>query len=97
MDELLGTILTIQNYVVAAVVVIGFSTLMTAVLVFMLSLRLRKREIETMHRIGGSKARVLGLLSTEIAVVLLIGFACAGLLTVSASQFGAQLIRLFIL
>ncbi len=97
MDELLGTVLTVQNYVVAAVVVIGFSTLMTSVLVFMLSLRLRKREIEAMHRIGGSKARVLGLLSTEIAAVLLIGFACAGLLTLTASQFGAQLIRLFIL
>jgi putative ABC transport system permease protein len=97
MDELLGTILTVQNYVIAAVVVIGFSTLMTAVLVFMLSLRLRKREIETMHRIGGSKARVLGLLSTEVAVVLLMGFACAGLLTLAASQFGAQLIRVFIL
>lgn len=97
MDELLGTILTVQNYVIAAVVVIGFSTLMTAVLVFMLSLRLRKREIETMHRIGGSKARVLGLLSTEVAVVLLTGFALAGLLTLLASRFGAQLIRLFIL
>jgi putative ABC transport system permease protein len=97
MDELLGTVLTVQNYVVAAVVVIGFSTLMTAVLVFMLSHRLRKREIEAMHRIGGSKARVLGLLSTEITVVLLIGFICAGLLTLTASQFGAQLIRLFIL
>ena len=97
MDELLGTILTVQNYVIAAVVVIGFSTLMTAVLVFMLSLRLRKREIETMHRIGGSKARVLGLLSTEVTVVLLLGFSFAGLLTLLASQFGAQLIRLFIL
>ena len=63
----------------------------------MLSLRLRKREIEAMHRIGGSKVRVIGLLSTEVAVVLLIGVACAGLLTAMVSQFGAQLIRLFIL
>ncbi|RKX39006.1 MAG: hypothetical protein DRP64_14820 [Verrucomicrobia bacterium] len=97
MNELLGTILTVQNYVVAAVVIIGFTTLITTVLVFMLSLRLRKREIEAMHRIGGSKVRVFGLLSTEVAVVLLIGVAGAGLLTAMVSQFGAQLIRLFIL
>jgi putative ABC transport system permease protein len=97
MDELLETILTIQRYVVAAVVVIGFSTLMTAVLVFMLSLRLRKREIETMHRIGGSKNRVVGLIGTEIAVVLLLGLTLAGLLTLVASHFGAALIRILVL
>jgi putative ABC transport system permease protein len=95
--ELLGTILTVQNYVIAGVVMIGLSTLMTAVLVFMLSLRLRKREIEAMHRIGGAKVRVLGLISSEIAVVLLIGFACAGVLTLLASRFGEQMIRLLVL
>jgi putative ABC transport system permease protein len=97
MDELLETILTIQRYVVAAVVVIGFSTLMTAVLVFMLSLRLRKREIETMHRIGGSKLRVAGLIGAEIAVVVLIGLTFSGVLTLIASRFGSALIRIFIL
>jgi putative ABC transport system permease protein len=97
MDELLETILTVQRYVVAAVVVIGFSTLMTAALVFMLSLRLRKREIETMHRIGGSKRRVIGLISTEIGVVLFLGLTFAGLLTLIATRFGPALIRIFIL
>lgn len=82
---------------VAAVVVIGFSTLMTTVLVFMLSLRLRKREMETMHRIGASKVRVTGLIITEIAVVLFLGLAFAGLLTQFVSRFGAELIRTFIL
>jgi putative ABC transport system permease protein len=97
MDELLGTILTVQRYMIAAVAVIGFSTLMTAVLVFMLSLRLRKREIETMHRIGGAKLRVVGLIATEITVVLLLGLTFAGILTAIASRFGAELIRIFIL
>lgn len=97
MAELLETILTVQRYMVAAVVVIGFSTLMTTVLVFMLSLRLRKREMETMHRIGASKVRVTGLIITEIAVVLFLGLAFAGLLTQFVSRFGAELIRTFIL
>ena len=84
-------------YYTTLTVVIGFSTLMTAVLVFMLSLRLRKREIETMHRIGGAKHWVIGLLGTEIAVVLLLGVGLAGVLTLLVSRFGEQLIRLFIL
>ena len=97
MDELLQTILTVQKYVIAGVVVVGFSTLMTAVLVFMLSLRLRKGEIETMHRIGGARSAVLGLITAEIMVVLLSGVALAAVLTVLVSRFGEQLIRLILL
>mgnify|MGYP001812779960 CR=1 FL=1 len=96
MDDLLATILTVQNYVLAGAMVIGLSALMTAVLVFMLSLRLRKREIETMHRIGSSRRRVTALLSLEIIIVLLSGILLAALLTVLASQFGEGLIRSFI-
>jgi len=96
MSDLLATILTVQNYVIAGAMVIGLSALMTAALVFMLSLRLRKREIETMHRIGSSKARVTALLSLEIIIVLVIGIVLAALLTILASQFGEGLIRALI-
>ena len=96
MDELLATILTVQNYVIAGAMVIGLSALMTAALVFMLSLRLRKREIETMHRIGSSRSRVTTLLSLEIIIVLLTGIFLAAVLTVLASQLGDNIIRLFI-
>ena len=76
--------------------IIGLSALMTAALVFMLSLRLRKREIETMHRIGSSRAWVSALLSLEIIIVLLTGILLATLLTILASQFGEGLIRALI-
>ena len=69
MDELLSTILTVQSYVVAAVVIVGIATLATASLVFMLSLRLRRREIQTMIKIGGSRGRILGVLASEIVGV----------------------------
>ena len=55
MDNLLSTIFTVQTYVVAAVVFVGLATLLTSILVFLLSLRLRRREIETMIKIGGSR------------------------------------------
>ncbi len=66
MDELLQTILTVQSFVVTAVVIVGLATLATATLVFMLSLRLRRREIETMVKIGGSRASIFAVLATEI-------------------------------
>ncbi len=97
MDALLSTILTVQKYVIAAVVILGSSTLMTVALVFLLSLRLRKREIETMHRIGGAKPFVLGLLLSEAVVVLLLSAVMAVLLTAAVSRFADPLMRAFLL
>jgi len=97
MNELLATILTVQSYVVTAVVIVGLSTLATAVLVFMLSLRLRRREIETMVKIGGSKLSILSVLASEIVVVLVISISLAGVLTMATSLFGSAAIRALIL
>lgn len=93
MDELLETVLTVQTFVIAAVVVVGISTLATAVLVFMLSLRLRRREIETMRKIGGSRASIGWVMVSEIVVVLAAGVLIAGGLTVITSRFGSEAIR----
>jgi putative ABC transport system permease protein len=93
MDELLDTVLTVQTFVIAAVVVVGISTLATAILVFMLSLRLRRREIETMRKIGGSPARIRWVMFSEVVVVLVAGVIVAAGLTVITSQFGSEAIR----
>ena len=93
MNELLGTILTIQGFVVAALGLVGVATLLTATLVFLLSLRLRRREIETMTKIGGSKLSVTALVFSEVVAVLLLGVIVAGGLTFLTSQFGAGVIR----
>ena len=97
MNELLSTILTVQSYVVAAVVIVGLSTLATAVLVFMLSLRLRRREIETMVKIGGAKLSIWSVLALEIVVVLMISVLVASVLTVLTTWFGSTAIRALIL
>ncbi len=97
MGDLLSTILTVQSYVVAAVVIVGIATLATASLVFMLSLRLRRREIQTMTKIGGSSGRILGVLASEIVGVLILGILLAGGLTALTSRFGADIIRRLIL
>jgi putative ABC transport system permease protein len=92
-DELLDTVLTVQTFVIAAVVVVGISTLATAILVFMLSLRLRRREIETMRKIGGSRASIGWVMVSEVVVVLVAGVVLAGGLTVITSRFGSAAIR----
>jgi putative ABC transport system permease protein len=96
-DELLGTIFTVQNFVVAGMLLVGLAALATAVLVFALSLRLRKREIETMAKIGGSKLRVAGVLVTEIAVVVMASVVLAGVLTGFTTRFASTAVRLLLL
>jgi len=97
MEDLLATILTVQSYVVMAVIVLGVSTLATAALVFMLSIRLRRREIGTMVKIGGSRSSILGVLASEILGVLLLSVVLAGGLTFLTSRFGSAIIRALIL
>jgi putative ABC transport system permease protein len=93
MDELLGTILTIQKFVVAGAVIVGAATLASVVLVFLLSLRLRARERETLFKIGGSRGAVGLIMGSEIGAVLLTGVALAALLTALTSRFAAVAIR----
>jgi putative ABC transport system permease protein len=97
MDELLDTVLTVQNYVVAAIVIVGLSALATAALVFMLSLRLRRREIETMVKIGGARASITLVLVSEVLVVLAISACLAGGLTLLTGTLGSAAIRALIL
>ena len=96
-DELLGTIFTVQNFVVAGMLLVGIAALATASLVFILSLRLRQREIETMARIGGSKLRVAGILVTEIAVVVGMSVVLAGILTLLTARFAPAVVRVLLL
>jgi putative ABC transport system permease protein len=97
MNGLLATIFTLQSYLIAAVLVIGLATLATAILVFMLSLRLRRREIATMMKIGGSRGRVFAVLVSEIAMVLAVSVLLATGLTLVTAHFGSAIIRSLIL
>ncbi|MCH8890913.1 MAG: hypothetical protein IH827_07545 [Myxococcales bacterium] len=97
MDELLETVLTVREYAVAAVAIAGSATLMTTALVFLLSLRLRRREIATMMKIGASRSTVAAVLISEVAVVLLLGGVLACGLTLVTSRFGSAAIRALLL
>ena len=96
MDELLETILTVESFVLAGAVLVGLATLASAALVFLLSLRLRRREMETLFKLGGSRTSVATLMASEIIVVLATGTVLAALMTFLTSQFGSLVIRTLI-
>jgi putative ABC transport system permease protein len=97
MEQLLATVLTVQRYIMVSVIVVGISTLATMILVFVLSLQLRRREIETMVKIGGSRLRIWAILGLEIAGVLTAGVCLALVLSILTGWFAAAATRLVVL
>lgn len=95
-NELLATILTVQRYVTLGMGVLGGATLATAAMVFLLSLRLRRREIETLHKIGGQRNAVLAICAFEVIFVLLVSALLAGLCAGATHWTGPDLIRFFL-
>jgi putative ABC transport system permease protein len=95
--ELLDTVFTVRSFVVAGILLVSAATLATAVLVLLLSLRLRRREIETLVKIGGSRGRVAFLIVSEAVIVVVVGATLAGGLTAITHRFGSTVIRAFLL
>ncbi len=96
-DELLDTILTIQHFIVAAVIIVGLATIATAALVFMLSLCLRRREIDSMLKIGGSRWRVASMLLAEVFIVVILSSTLAAAMTLVTWRYGPSVIESFVL
>jgi putative ABC transport system permease protein len=91
--ELLATVFAIQNLVLIALAIIGTVTFLLVIVVFMLSLKQRSRELETIVKIGGSRGRVVGMILTEIGTVMVSGLAVASLLTWLTLRIAPFLVR----
>lgn len=96
LTELLNTILTIERFIITALVIVGISTLIITALVFILSLRLRKREVLTMNKIGGSRHVVNFILISEILFVLVVSCVLSIGLTVVTALYASDVIRIFL-
>ncbi len=97
MNELLATVFTVQRYVIAAIVLVGAATIATTLLVFMLSYRLRREEIDTLTKIGGSRGSIALVVGSEVMFVLLLSSLLAFVLTELTSFAGAwMLVGLFV-
>ena len=93
----MDNIFRIKNVIDAVIVMVGFATLLTMILVFVLSLRLRQGEIDTIFRIGCSRMTVVRLLAAEILIIVVVSAGlCAALLWLVQAN-GAELVRSLIL
>ncbi len=90
-DDLLNTVLTVRQYVLAAITFVGVATLATVALVFSLSIQLRRSEITTMMRIGAAPMRIGVILGTEILLVLAASVFVAGIAMVVVNAWGDAL------
>lgn len=75
------------------IVLVGSATLLALVLVFALSLRLRQRELQTIFKLGCSRATIAYLLAAEIFIIgLIAGALCVSLLYV-VDGYSSDLVR----
>lgn len=96
-DELLQTVLRIRSFIMAGAILLGVATLLSLLLVFMLSIQIRQREILTMKKIGCSQLRIVVMIALEIGTVVLAGVICALCLSWVTQAYGEEAIRWFLL
>jgi putative ABC transport system permease protein len=92
-SELLDTVFTVRDYIVAGIAVVAVATAIVALLVFFLSLRLRRGERFTLARIGASREQIILLMATEVITVILVSSALSALLIVLTNQYGMQMLQ----
>jgi putative ABC transport system permease protein len=79
-QELILSILRIKRTLDTIVATVSVSTLMTIALVFLLSIRLREKEIKTIFRLGCSRRATSGFIAAEIMIITVSSIALAGVL-----------------
>jgi len=62
------------------IITVSVSTLMTIALVFLLSIRLREKEIKTIFRLGCSRMAISGFIAAEILIIAVTSITLAGVL-----------------
>ena len=91
--ELLDTLFTVRDYIVVGIAIVALATATVALLVFYLSLRLRKGERFTLARIGASRWQIQALMATEVIFVLLLSAVLSAILIALTRQHGMALLQ----
>ena len=92
-NNLLDTVFSVRDFVVLGSIGVLIATAAIATLVFVLSIRLREREIATIRKIGGPRRRVSAILLTEILLVVCGAVLITAGMTLAVSRFGGVLIH----
>lgn len=94
--SLIDTVFDIKNLALVILMGILAATFAIAILVFILSVRLRRNELQTMLKIGASPFRVKMLLFGEIFSVLIIASLLVAISAVIIGMFGDKIIYLIL-
>lgn len=92
--ELMGIVFKVEMFFRANFVVVVLSTALFLMLVVLLSMRIRQREMRTMFRIGASRGTVFWLQAAELGIVLLIGLCIAGIVAGAVILFTKEFVRM---
>ena len=76
-EEILGFVFRLKAFFDANVMLVSLATALFLVLFVLLLVRVRRREVETLFKIGCSRATVVGLFAAEMALVVGAGLALA--------------------
>ena len=93
-DGLLQNIFRIKNVMDAVISVVALATILTIVLVFALSLRLRQREIQTIFKLGCSRLTIVRIVGAEILIIVLVSGILCGAMVFIVNQFSNELVRM---
>ena len=92
-DGLLQNIFRIKNMLEAVISVVGLGTVMAIILVFILSLRLRQKEIDTIFKLGCNRMIIARLLGAEILIIVLMSGVLCGVMVFVVDHFSNDLVR----
>ncbi|MCD6188285.1 MAG: ABC transporter permease [Desulfuromusa sp.] len=92
-DGLLQNIFRIRNVLDAVIAIVGLATILTIVLVFTLSLRLRQREVQTIFKLGCRKATIARMLLAEVGIIILASGALCAVFVGVVDNYAEELVR----
>ncbi len=93
-QELMGIVFKVKRFFDANFAIITLSTILFLVLVVMLSLRIRTKERETMHKIGCSRTTVFWIQAGELIIIFGISIVLTGVLSIIALNFVPHIFKM---
>ena len=96
-EDLLQTLFRVRDIVDAAIAIVGAAMVAVLGLVVMLSIRLRKDELDTIHRIGSSRWVTPRLLGAELILVATMAVVLSAVLLFGIQAAGETIARTLVL
>lgn len=95
--DLTATIFRVESILNGVFGLLSFATLLLVILVMMLSLRLRQREMQNMFKLGCGRSMIAGLVTAEMAIIVLASVCLTVALTILTAQYADGILRTLVL